>query len=344
MQDFSALRQKITNELVTQAKEPLLSNISELISASSHLLSQEEINELHTEINVELNGLGPLSQIITSDVTDVLVNDYQSVWTDGKDGLKHHKDIFKSNDEVAFLARRLAASCNMRLDDSQPYVDGLLPNGARLHALLPPISGTAPKISLRFPNTQSISIKEWMSGLDAKSRYLLESVARGEASFVICGETGSGKTTLLKSILASRSTQQRIILLEDSPEIDLQLPNLVSLVSRKPNTEGRGEINLENLVKQCLRMRPDAIVIGEIRGREALDFLLAISSGHIGSGTTVHSQIPNVVSRFQLLAGLAGVTRDFTRELFYSTIDVVLQCGKENGSRKIVEIRASSNC
>jgi pilus assembly protein CpaF len=326
------------------AKDPLLQNITEIVDKSNFVLSDSEISELSSDIYSELTGFGALSNLISKDVTDILVNDCESVWTDGSAGLQKHLGIFRDNAEVALLARRLASLCKMRLDDSKPFVDGLLPDGVRLHALIPPISGACAKISLRFPNSQTIPISQWIADLDSKSIELVDSVINGEASFVISGETGSGKTTLLKSILAAGNQKQRIILLEDSPEISLTMPNLVSLCTRKPNTEGRGEITLENLVKQCLRMRPDAIVIGEIRGREALDFLLAISSGHTGSGTTIHSQLENVVNRFNLLAGLAGVSRDFSRELFYSTIDVVMQCGKTADGRKIVGVKAGMNC
>ena len=344
MQDFQIFRQSIADELLAQAKEPVLPNIAQIIGEMNHVLSGVEIAELASEIASGMTGFGQLSPLINRDITDVLVNNFESVWTDGKHGLQKHQGIFREDAEVAILARRLAALCNMRLDDSQPFVDGLLPNGVRLHALLPPISGQAAKISLRFSSHQTIPISDWTIGLDSLGLELLASVIQGKSSFVICGETGSGKTTLLKSIIASRNQKERILILEDSPELNLDLPNVASLFARKANTEGRGEISLENLVKQSLRMRPDAIVVGEIRGREALDFLLAISSGHIGSGTTIHAQINTVVSRFQLLAGLAGVANEFSKELFYSTIDVVMQCGRTSEGRRIISIKKGLNC
>jgi len=344
VQTFPQVFDLVTHELVDLGVPPDSERIAQLLKAKNFILSDDEFQELSSAVGNELIGLGPLDSLITPYVTDVVVNAPDAVWVDAGSGLKLHKNVFQNTEDVAFLARRLASLANARLDDAHPFVDGRLPTGVRLHALLPPIAGTCAKISLRFPNKATIPISHWQTSLENTERELLQGVIAGELSFVIAGDTGSGKTTLLKSILRARPRDKRILILEEAAEIEIDQPNIVSLVARPANPEGNGEVTLQNLVRQSLRMRPDSIVIGEVRGIEILDFLLAISSGHAGSGTTIHARTDGVEKRIELLARLANVQREFANDLFKSNIDVVIHCEKSSKGRKISRVMANRKC
>lgn len=340
MQKFSQILQSITDEFVQLGIAPEINQLKTILHDKNMLLNQNEILELQSAATKQLVGFGPLSSLIFENTTDLLVNSVDSVWVDHGQGLVRHEDIFQSAAEVEFLARRLASLAKSRLDDAHPFVDGKLPDGTRLHALIPPISGSCATISLRFPNRKIIPIQNWLKNLEKADQELILAAVSGKLSFVIAGETSSGKTTLLKSILAARPDSHRTLLIEETSEIDLARKNVLSLVARQPNTEGKGAITLENLVRQSLRMRPDSIVIGEVRGREIVDFLLAISSGHTGSGTTIHAPLGGVQKRVQLLAQIAGVSREFSQDLFNQTVDLIIHCTKVNSERQIVEVHS----
>lgn len=344
MQTFSEILHKITDDLVGRASAPTEANIAELIRSKNIYLSTDELKDLDVAASNNLIGFGQLNSLITSQVTDVLVNAPDSVWVDSGFGLIRYSEVFSSLEEIDFLARRLASLAGVRLDDSQPYVDGKLANGVRLHAVLPPISKDCAQISLRFPAKEIIPLSYWQNDLNSFGSQLLADVVTGEKSFVISGETSSGKTTLLKSILAARPKNKRILVLEESAEIELQMPNIVSLIARPPNAEGNGEVTLQNLVRQTLRMRPDSIIIGEIRGAEILEFLLSISSGHLGSGTTIHAKEGKIAQRISLLCQLANVEKDFALDVYRESIEVNIHCEKKNGHFRISQISETDKC
>ena len=344
MQTFAEIFQIVIKEILNAGVQPDQIEINRILQTQKWILSDSDFLKLETAVANELSGYGPLTPLITDSVTDVLVNAPDSVWIDRGDGLEIFTEIFQSDEEIAFLARRLAILASARLDDVQPFVDGLLPDGTRLHALLPPVSGRCAKISLRFPTKKIVSIQSWGTGLSESETELLVRVINGELSFVISGATGSGKTTLLKSILDARPSNQRIMVLEEAAEIQLSKPNIISLITRSPNTEGIGEFTLQKLVRQSLRMRPDSIVIGEVRGLELLDFLLAVSSGHTGSGTTIHAHQGFVEQRIGILGGLARMEPRFAINLFKNAIDVVIHCERVNNSRRITSIVTNHPC
>lgn len=339
MQTFSEILQVVTEEFISLGNSPDLLQLKAILMDKKVLLSDLEVNELLNAVTKNLVGLGPLMTFAGRGTTDVMVNSPDAVWVDGIHGLQLYKNVFNNREEVEFLARRLAGLAKSRLDDAHPFVDGRLPDGTRLHAMIPPISGPCSKISLRFPSREIVPIEAWTQNLCSEDRRIFADVVEGQLSFIISGRTGSGKTTLMKSILASRPETRRTILIEESNEIEISNPAVVSLVARQPNAEGNGAIPIEHLVRQSLRMRPDSIVIGEIRGREILDFLLAISSGHIGSGTTIHATQGGVEKRVQMLGLLAGVDKDFSQALFAQTIDAVIHCERTASGRQIVEIK-----
>ncbi len=344
MKTFSAISQTLINYFVDVGENPTSERIREIIQINNWILRESEIMEMELTLKKELSGFGVLEKLVEGSVTDILINSPDSVWVDEGAGLKLHQNLFNSKDEVAVLARRLASLANVRLDDSQPFADGLLPSGARLHALLPPIAGDCAKISMRFPARDLIPISSWTNNLDAAQKEILDQAILGTSSFVITGETGSGKTTLLRSILAARPDSQRILILEEASEIQIQKQNIVSLSCRSANTEGHGRFTLQDLVRQSLRMRPDAIVIGEVRGVEISDFLLAVSSGHTGSATTLHASATGIENRIQLLGQLAGLGKEFSLDLFRSCIDVIIHCQRTSSGRRISRIETVSKC
>lgn len=303
--------------------------------------TQAEYIELITKVTANLTGYGELETLITSDTTDLLINSPTEVWKQDRDGLRLTNVSFSSELHVRRLASRLALLGRQRLDEALPFVDALLPDGARLHAIIPPLALGNTAISLRFPKSNGIDIQDWKdnSNLSDTSLALLDDVVSGRKSSIICGTTGAGKTALLRSILTQRPSQQRVIVIEDVSELNLQRANTVQLQSRQPNTEGFGSVSSQILVRQSLRMRPDAIVIGEIRGGEIIDFLLAISSGHLGSISTIHAHDPTTVrNRVALLAQIAGFSRSFALDLFDESIEVVIHVENQFGKRTIAEV------
>ena len=229
-------------------------------------------------------------------------------------------------------------SAGRRLDESQPFVDALLADGVRLHAVLPPISGDCPAISLRIPRPTRGGLDHWIQTASSVHREQLLELIAVNATVVVSGATGSGKTTLLRA-LVQQASARRVVILEDTSELQVVAPHVVALESRLANAEGRGAISLRQLVRQSLRMRPDSIVIGEVRGDEVVDWLLAITSGHRGSATTVHAHSSvQALERLELLASLAGVSAEFARILIRQSVDAIIHCERTVSSRRISDI------
>ena len=306
--------------------------------------TQAEYIELIAKVTANLTGYGELEKLITSDTTDILINSPKDVWKQDQFGLRLTNVSFPSELHVRRLASRLALAGKQRLDEAMPFVDALLPDGARLHAVIPPLALANTAISLRFPKTQGIDIQDWKNDSDLSDRCLdlLDDVVSGVKSGIVCGTTGAGKTALLRSILTKRPTKHRVIIIEDVAELNIKRANTVHLQARQPNTEGIGFVSSQTLVRQSLRMRPDSIVIGEIRGGEIIDFLLAISSGHAGSISTIHAHDTlTLKNRISLLAQIAGFSRSFALDLFNESIDVVIHVENRLGKRIISEVVAN---
>ena len=264
-------------------------------------------------MRTELAGLGVLEAVVGSEgVTDVLVNGPHEVWVDAGEGLTRSEVRFPDEGSVRRLAQRLAGSVGRRLDDSVPYVDARLPSGVRLHAVLPPISGQGTCISLRVPRRRVFTLDDLAevgmvpsAGVDI----LAGLVARREA-FLVTGGTGSGKTTLLNTLLSAVDPGERLVVVEDSAELQPAHPHVVRLEARPANTEGSGAVTVRDLVRQALRMRPDRVVVGEVRGGEVVDLLSALNTGHEGGCGTVHANsAADVPARLESLALPAGMTR-----------------------------------
>lgn len=288
-------------------------------------------------------GAGRLQPLLaTPGLTDVLVNGPGQVLIDRGHGLETTEVVFESDDEVRRLATRLAASVGRRLDDTCPFVDARLADGTRLHAVLGTLADPGTCLSLRIPARRSFSLADWVANgsiLPAMAS-LLERLVASKVAFLISGGTGSGKTTLLAGLLGLVPADQRLLVVEDSRELAPDHPHCVRLECRPPNSEGAGAITMTDLVRQALRMRPDRLVLGEVRGGELCDLLTALNTGHEGGCGTVHANsVTDVPARLEALAALGGLGREATHAQVASALRVVVQVSRlADGRRSVTQI------
>lgn len=339
MNHSADLTNLVVDVLVDRALPPNRASIELALHELRCVLDDAAVEELLLGVRASLSGYGELTRLITPATTDVLINGCGAVWVDTGHGLMLSDFAFNNPAEVRQLAVRLAVSAGRRLDDAQPYVDAQLPDGARLHAVLPPVSTSGPVLSLRFPRQATLPLDYWLESMRVELRETFQVLLRTNATLVVSGATGSGKTTLLRSLLVNMQPR-RAVVIEDTAELAVELPHIVSLQGRLASAEGRGLITARDLVRQSLRMRPDAIVVGEVRGAEVLDWLLAVTSGHAGSLTTVHAHSAHhALERLELLAALSGLSTDFVRMLVLQSVDAVVHCTNRSGQRRITDIR-----
>ena len=290
----------------------------------------------------EVLGLGPLDACVEDPhVTDVLVNGDGSVWLDRGRGLERAPLWLEDDSAARRLAVRLAGLAGRRLDESQPWVDGLLPQGIRLHAVLPPLVKGGAHVSLRIPRVSSARLDDLArSGMfDATTARLLAGLVRERRSFLVTGGTGSGKTTLLGAMLAEVPASERIVLVEDVRELAICHPHVVSLQGREANIEGRGQVSLVDLVRQALRMRPDRLVVGEVRGPEVRELLAALNTGHEGGCGTVHANSPaDLPARFEALGALAGLDREAVHAQLASAVSAVVHVERGTSGRAVTSL------
>lgn len=293
-------------------------------------------------VGAELTGLGPLESLIGDpQVTDILVNGPDEVFLDRGAGLVRVRVPFGSVEQVRALAVRLAAVAGRRLDDSSPFVDARLPSGVRLHAVLPPVSTGGPVLSLRVPARRGFTLADLVAGgaIPADWFESLVAIVRGRRNFLISGGTGTGKTTLLGALLGLGDPDDRVVVVEDTAELVPQVPHVVGLQARPPNSDGMGEVSLSTLVRQALRMRPDRLVVGECRGAEVTDLLTALNTGHAGGCGTVHANsAADVPARLEALGLLAGVPRTALVRQIASALDLVLHLDRGPVGRRLVTV------
>jgi pilus assembly protein CpaF len=285
-------------------------------------------------LHADLLGAGPLEPLLDRPgVTDVAVNGDGSVWVDAGDGMVRAEVDIGGPDAVRRLAVRLAGLAGRRLDETSPYVDGVLPSGVRLHAILPPLVGDGPHLTLRVPARSSMSLADLEAGGMFPPGWggLLRRLVDRRVAFVVSGGTGAGKTTLLGALLGESAAGERVVVVEDVRELRIDRPQVVRLEARPPNVEGAGEVTLTTLVRQALRMRPDRIVLGEARGAEVRELLAALNTGHEGGCGTLHANgAADVVARFEALGALAGMTPAAVHAQLVSAVDVVVHLGRRS--------------
>ncbi len=318
---------------------------------SGGVLGDSEVLANLRLLQTELTGAGVLEPLLCADTTtDVLVTAPDAVWVDDGTGLRRTPVRFPDEAAVRRLAQRLALAAGRRLDDAQPFVDGRLTGiGAgdltvRLHAVLPPVAAAGTCLSLRVlrPATQDLAALRAAGAIAADAAALLRDVIARRAAFLICGGTGAGKTTLLAALLAEVPATERIICVEDAAELQPRHPHLVNLVARAANVEGAGEVPLRQLVRQALRMRPDRLVVGEVRGAEVVDLLAALNTGHDGGAGTVHANRPaEVPARLEALAALGGLDRAGLHSQLGAAVQVLLHVARDGaGRRRLAQIAA----
>jgi pilus assembly protein CpaF len=295
------------------------------------------------ELRRDVLGAGPLEPLLRMPgVTDVLVNGPGAVYVDRGDGLELTSVRFPDDAAVRRLAQRLAARGDRRLDDAAPYVDLRLADGTRLHAVLAPLSRPGTLISLRVPRRRAFTLHELEAAgsLSPEGAKLLRLVVDRRLSFLVTGGTGSGKTTLLNALLSAADPSERLVVVEDTTELRPDHPHVVALEVRPANVEGAGHIDLTTLVRQALRMRPDRLVVGEVRGPEVVDLLAALNTGHEGGCGTVHANsAADVVARLEGLALAAGMPLPAVHSQLCAALELVVHCTRDrDGRRRVAEL------
>jgi pilus assembly protein CpaF len=341
---MNRLSDAVRGRLVHNGGAPTTGRVAAAVRAEERLLGDREVLALADELRAEFVGAGPLEPLLRSpEVTDVLVNGPAEVWIDAGEGLVRTATRFPDEPTLRRLAQRLTAAAGRRLDDASPCADARLPGGVRLHAVLPPISPNGTCLSLRLPRRRAFTLEELVAAraVPPAGGDLLAAIVAARAAFLVSGGTGTGKTTLLSCLLTLADSGDRLVLVEDSAELSPDHPHVVRLEARPPNVEGAGGVTLHDLVRQALRMRPDRLVVGEVRGSEVVVLLNALNTGHEGGCGTLHANTAaDVPARLEALACAAGLSREAVHSQIAAALDIVVHLVREpgGGRRRVAEI------
>jgi pilus assembly protein CpaF len=330
---------RVRARVVADGGAPTAGAIAHALRADGVLLATDELLAEAARLHGELAGAGPLTALLREPgVTDVLVTAPDAVWVDRGRGPEPAEVRFADDAAVRRLAQRLATACGRRLDDAVPYVDARLPDGTRVHAVLAPLAVSGTCLSLRVPSRRAFTLDDLVraGSLPAEAEPWVRAVVEARLSLLVTGGTGTGKTTWLTTLLGLVDPRERIVVVEDSAELDPVHPHVVRLEARPANIEGAGAITLRDLVRQSLRMRPDRVVVGEVRGAEVVDLLAALNTGHEGGCATVHANSAgDVPARIEALALAAGLGRDAVHAQLAAGLDVVLHLVRDrDGARR----------
>jgi len=337
------LVEEVRERLARDAGDVTPHRVAEALRASGRPVGDATVLAVHEILRRDVVGAGPLDPLLRMpDVTDVLVNGPDQVFIDRGQGLERVDVSFPNDESVRRLAQRLAASGGRRLDDASPHVDVRLRDGTRFHAVLAPLARPGTVLSLRVPHQRVLSLDDLLAAetLTDHGARLLRRIVSRRLAFLISGGTGSGKTTLLNTLLSLVSADHRLVLVEDASELRPGHPHVVGLEARPPNIEGAGEVTLRSLVRQALRMRPDRLVVGEVRGAEVVELLAALNTGHEGGCGTIHANSArDVPARVEALALAAGLGRDAAHSQFLAGVDAILHVGRDvDGHRVLREV------
>lgn len=317
--------------------------VAEALRESGRPVGDAAVLEVYETLRRDVVGAGPLEPLLrTPHVTDVLVNGSAEVYLDRGAGLERTTVRFPDEESVRRLAQRLAAVGGRRLDDATPYADLRLPDGTRFHAVLAPLARPGTLVSLRVPRARTFTLDELVDArtLTPDTARLLRAIVEARLAFLVSGGTGSGKTTLLAALLSAVDPRERVVVVEDASELRPDHPHLVALEGRPPNLEGAGAVEVRTLVRQALRMRPDRLVVGEVRGAEVVDLLAALNTGHEGGCGTLHANSAvDVPARVEALALAAGLGRDAAHSQLASAVHVVLHLARApDGTRRLRQV------
>ncbi|MEU8344955.1 TadA family conjugal transfer-associated ATPase [Spirillospora sp. NPDC048832] len=341
---MTKLSDAVRDRLAGSGGEATTGRVAAALRAEERLLGDREVLTLADELRAEFVGAGPLEPLLRSpDVTDILVNGPDEVWADTGAGLVRTPVRFADEASLRRLAQRLTAAAGRRLDDAAPYADARLPGGVRLHAVLPPVAAGGTCLSLRLPRRRAFTLDELVAArtVPPEGAEILAALIESRAAFLITGGTGTGKTTLLSSVLSLVNPAERLLLVEDSAELKPSHPHVVRLEARPPNVEGAGGVTLNDLVRQALRMRPDRLVVGEVRSAEVVVLLQALNTGHEGGCGTLHANTAaDVPARIEALGCAAGLSREGVHSQLAAALDIIVHLVRDpgGGRRRVAEI------
>ena len=327
------------------AREEIRDIVGEIVAIKNVVMSIAEQEELLEDICNDVLGYGPLEPLLVrDDIADIMINGAETTYIEVGGKVEAAPVRFASNAQLMNICQRIVSQVGRRVDESSPICDARLIDGSRVNVIVPPLAIDGPTLTIRKFKKDRLTLEqlERFGSISPEGRMLLSIIGRVRCNVIISGGTGSGKTTLLNCLTAYIEQGERVITCEDSAELQLQQPHVVRLETRPPNLEGEGEITMRDLVKNCLRMRPDRIVVGEVRGPEAFDLLQAMNTGHDGSMGTLHSNSPReCLSRLEsmILMGGFSLPARTIREMITSSVDIIVQASRmRDGSRKITHI------
>jgi pilus assembly protein CpaF len=327
------------------AREEIRDIVSEIVAIKNVVMSIAEQEELLEDICNDVLGYGPLEPLLArDDIADIMVNGASTTYIEVRGKVEPTNVRFADNGQLMNICQRIVSQVGRRVDESSPICDARLPDGSRVNVIAPPLSLDGPTLTIRKFKKDRLTLDQLvrMGTITPEGRTLLAVIGRIRCNVIISGGTGSGKTTLLNCLTGYIENDERVITCEDSAELQLQQPHVVRLETRPPNLEGEGEITMRELVRNCLRMRPDRIIVGEARGPEAFDLLQAMNTGHDGSMSTIHANSPReCISRLEsmILMGGFNLPGKTIREMIVSSVDVIIQAQRlRDGSRKITHV------
>jgi pilus assembly protein CpaF len=347
---FNALVEAIDLSMLTRlsaedAREEIRDVVNDIIALKNVVMSISEQEDLLEDICNDVLGYGPLEPLLArDDIADIMVNGANTVYIETQGKMQQTSVRFRDNKQLMNICQRIVSQVGRRVDESSPICDARLADGSRVNVIAPPLAIDGPTLTIRKFKKDKLTLKQLVQygSISPEGATVLEIIGRSRCNVLISGGTGSGKTTLLNCLTAYIDSTERIITCEDAAELQLQQPHVVRLETRPPNLEGEGEVTMRDLVKNCLRMRPERIIVGEVRGPEAFDLLQAMNTGHDGSMGTLHANSPReALSRLESMITMGGFSlpSKTLREMIVSSIDVIVQAQRlRDGSRRITHV------
>ena len=328
-----------------QAREEIRDIVNDIITVKNVVLSISEQEELLEDICNDVLGYGPLEPLLSrDDIADIMVNGANTTFIEVDGKVQETNVRFRDNGQLLNVCQRIVSQVGRRVDESSPICDARLPDGSRVNVIAPPLSIDGAALTIRKFKKDKLTLDQLVQfgSITPEGATILQIIGRVRCNVIISGGTGSGKTTLLNCLTRYIDTDERVITCEDAAELQLQQPHVVRLESRPPNLEGEGEVTMRDLVKNCLRMRPERIIVGEVRGPEAFDLLQAMNTGHDGSMGTLHANSPReALSRIESMITMGGYSlpSKTIREMLVSSVDVIVQAARlRDGSRRITHV------
>ncbi|HEY3626401.1 MAG TPA: CpaF family protein [Terracidiphilus sp.] len=337
--------EKLSRVESSQARQVVANLIADIIKTQGVPLSFDEQARIQADLLDEVFGLGPLEPLLRDPrISDILVNSKDRVFVERGGRLQKTDTVFRDDRHLLQIIDRIVSRVGRRVDESSPMVDARLPDGSRVNAIIPPLALDGPSMSIRRFGTGPVQANQLveLKSISAEMMQVLEAAAQARLTILISGGTGAGKTTLLNILSRNIPQSERVITIEDAAELQLAQENLVRLETRPPNIEGHGAVRQRQLLINCLRMRPDRIILGEVRGEEAFDMLQAMNTGHEGSMATIHANTPrDALSRLESMVAMSGLnlSERTVRQQVASALDIVVQVSRQSdGTRKVMSI------